>query len=356
MLKDSWKDKINGESIVDAEDINEIAHSIINLEKSGGVSVEIVQETGESESAVMSQKATTDALAGKVDRTEQALKVYGTKGVGPDGNIIHEPYDVDIAAMKAGTILQASAPTNSSFDRKVPTATFAICDPQKPYQPATKQYVDDGLAGKLNALPVTSGYWAYATTPKDSNTRLWLSGNANSSGNIPWYVLPQNSNTEDGGATINVTTPVYPLNAANKQFVEDAIDKATANIREAAVGTLYITQQVHNMNEKAPIPTGALPYAYLEHVDEWCMVGSRDGDGSPTMVGRAKVMEIRQVNDTTSELATMPPTIGQYFKLEDGATHLYLVLGDVEFFDPNNIYYNEFFVTTSVLYQVKVGG
>lgn len=32
MIKDKWQDKINGESVVDAGDINDIAHSVIDLE------------------------------------------------------------------------------------------------------------------------------------------------------------------------------------------------------------------------------------------------------------------------------------------------------------------------------------
>ena len=81
----------------------------------------------------------------------------------------------------------------------------------------------DALGGKVDVLPVTSGYWAYVTNGNNPNTRLLLSGNANSSGNIPFYVLPENSNTADKGATINVTTPAYDNNAANKKFVEDGL-------------------------------------------------------------------------------------------------------------------------------------
>lgn len=35
-LKDSWNDKVNGEDIVDAEDINSIARAVIDLEENGG--------------------------------------------------------------------------------------------------------------------------------------------------------------------------------------------------------------------------------------------------------------------------------------------------------------------------------
>lgn len=36
-LKDLWKDKVNGEDIVDAADINNIAHAVIQLEDEGRV-------------------------------------------------------------------------------------------------------------------------------------------------------------------------------------------------------------------------------------------------------------------------------------------------------------------------------
>lgn len=60
-LKDTWINRTNGVNYVDAEDINNVAKAVIELEKKNdqlGIST-VVQTTGDSETAVMSQKATT---------------------------------------------------------------------------------------------------------------------------------------------------------------------------------------------------------------------------------------------------------------------------------------------------------
>lgn len=93
-LKFEWRDKQDGVDDILSEDINSIAHAVIESEEkienlfekiSGGGSVEIVQETGESTEAVMSQKATTDALDGKLDKvteTHWGPRIYGVNADG----------------------------------------------------------------------------------------------------------------------------------------------------------------------------------------------------------------------------------------------------------------------------------
>lgn len=69
-LKDTWVDKVDGVDMNSAEDINMVAQAVIEIEKNGtetAPSVEIVQETGDSKTAVMSQKAVTDSLKFKWD-------------------------------------------------------------------------------------------------------------------------------------------------------------------------------------------------------------------------------------------------------------------------------------------------
>lgn len=62
-LKDTWVDKVDGVDMNSAEDINMVAQAVIEIEKNGtetAPSVEIVQTIGNSETAVMSQKSTTE--------------------------------------------------------------------------------------------------------------------------------------------------------------------------------------------------------------------------------------------------------------------------------------------------------
>jgi hypothetical protein len=62
-LKEKWEDKIDGESDVLAEDINDVAHAVIELEeKDVSLSDFIVQNRGDSEDKVMSQKAVMRGL------------------------------------------------------------------------------------------------------------------------------------------------------------------------------------------------------------------------------------------------------------------------------------------------------
>lgn len=61
-LKDTWVDKVDDVDIIRAEDINQVARAVIELESKKNESVNIVQEIGDSETNVMSQKATTENI------------------------------------------------------------------------------------------------------------------------------------------------------------------------------------------------------------------------------------------------------------------------------------------------------
>ena len=75
-LKDNWIDRQNGVDDVDSEDINKVARAVIEAEKRLDDVDEnkidknsIVQEPGNSTTAVMSQKATTDELINKLPKS-----------------------------------------------------------------------------------------------------------------------------------------------------------------------------------------------------------------------------------------------------------------------------------------------
>lgn len=83
-LKDTWVDKVNEVDDVDADDINNVAKAVIELEKKSD-KLEIptvVQNTGNSEMTVMSQKAVSDEL-NAVRVAEKSVIETGTNVFNP---------------------------------------------------------------------------------------------------------------------------------------------------------------------------------------------------------------------------------------------------------------------------------
>lgn len=77
-LKDTWVEKKDGVDINSADDINQVARAVIDLENKPdpAAKIDIVQETGDSTVSVMSQKATTieiDALKTDITDLKDAL-------------------------------------------------------------------------------------------------------------------------------------------------------------------------------------------------------------------------------------------------------------------------------------------
>lgn len=80
-LKDIWNDLINGESDIDAEDINNVAHAVIALEENSGYTKTEADENFATKEEVGNINEALDEtvaeLSGKVDKTE--LDAYATK-------------------------------------------------------------------------------------------------------------------------------------------------------------------------------------------------------------------------------------------------------------------------------------
>lgn len=322
MLKDSWKDKINGESIVDAEDINEIAHSIINLEKSGGASVEVVQETGESESAVMSQKAVTDALAGKADKITKPWQAYTTDG---NGNTVAkqlaaEPSAGGVVLYNEGGILKTNAPVEDN-------------------DATSKQYVDDGLAVKLDskAQSLTGIRFYGIEGRKDVTKRGTTSPHA---GDIPLYATNGVLYTNDP----TLATSSAKENACANVGYVDAVKRDVKMLQDAALGVLYTFEDISFAN--APniyIPNGVLPTAYIEKVGEVKGVISETGE----QVGTTPIISIDVRDSNGATLLSVYPVEGQFFDMPEGAASVWLKFKEIG----GDIHRSD----TSIKIQVKVG-
>lgn len=163
----------------------------------------VVQGTGESAEAVMSQKAVTDVLGGKVDKITVKNKVYGTD---KDGNQIG--YDVNSNVV-------ADAIPRRTWDGNI----YVPATPSDTeYSATSKKYVDDKLASKVDKI-TASGYRVYAS---DSGTfkQYQLAPNGNS-GTVAWYSLPANSGTgTEPTGTLSGCTPTNKWHFTNKKYVD----------------------------------------------------------------------------------------------------------------------------------------
>lgn len=136
-----------------------------------GTLIDVVQETGESESVVMSQKATTDALAEKVtvQRFAQGKnRMYCARANNPSSyyEMDSKPY---IDCIPVYTDIESEITPHTS---KWGQATIIVVDPKYPYQSANKRYVDAKTIaleqGIYNALGVT--YTIYEDTSAEPAT------------------------------------------------------------------------------------------------------------------------------------------------------------------------------------------
>ena len=88
MLKDTWKDKINGVDAINANDINGIAKAVIDIEKNGvgnGGKIVIDSEMSDtSENAVQNKviKGYVDSKIGDIDAALDELHNYAQSLIG----------------------------------------------------------------------------------------------------------------------------------------------------------------------------------------------------------------------------------------------------------------------------------
>lgn len=142
--------------------------------------------------------------------------------------------------------------------------------------------VNEGLAGKVDSIIIPQNdpnYYAYAVN-KNGASHVLLSGVSNSNGTVPQYGRVENSNYKDKGGTINVTTPVYDYNAANKKYVDEGlaqlekhVDDSVSNLEEV-LGAEYKIGNEAFSGMPITLPEGHLPYAYLNKLSDFQICGT----------------------------------------------------------------------------------
>lgn len=247
----------------------------------------IVQTTGDSETAVMSQKATTDAIAGKTDRITEEWKVYTT---GSGGALVGRTY-TDVGTV--GALAQYGDDSDRGDTNK--GGFLNTASPTKLYHCANKMYVDEGLAGKFNKPSTLKAWSLLGIGNYDAETGEYApqvytrdplgTGNAyvatfsSASNEAIWVNKDAYCNYTLGGAD-----PIYPRQYATKRYVDDAdnalkmrlnkAEKDLTNVKAAAEGKLYRDEIVESVDTHNDIPSDALPYAMIEEMG--CMMYTRN--------------------------------------------------------------------------------
>lgn len=218
--------------------------------------VDIAQETGDSTEAVMSQKATTDALAGKVDKVDAKRIVYGTGNNG-------EPVQRYISQTPS-----TNAVPQYSSDGRLQTNA-----PAEDLDVANMEFVKDRVAKKVNAQFFFGGKnRLYCARPNDPNSYREIDSK-------PWLdCIPVYTDVESniapsasvyGQATIVVVDPKHPYQAANKRYVEGKVDPIKEDVellKDLSAGVLYDIETVESTDNPVTVPSNALPAATIDKI------------------------------------------------------------------------------------------
>lgn len=158
----------------------------------GGESVKVVQETGDSTTAVMSQKASTESFMPKPENTSSEEKV---PLIQQGGNVVTR--SVSSAALNYRVVIRDD----------YANAKFGI--PQHEQHAVPFGYANEHYAPKLTPGAGSGNMLYQANT--DGTTSLVVQG----AGAYNWSVV-----TRDGNACSQFGTPTQPKHAATKEFVE----------------------------------------------------------------------------------------------------------------------------------------
>lgn len=277
---------------------------------------------------------------GFVKKTNTAWRVYGTgEGAAPREYSLtskaRKTYLAEYADVTGGT---------EAFDGYLVT-----CDPENPYHAANKEYVDKGLDGKLDANTIRS-YSVYATGAAGVQTMRYLACNGTSDMAIPYYANANNETQFPDDVnpmyTFGVCDPLKPIQAANKRYVDnkiDEMDKSLANLREAAIGTLYNTYE-YAQDSYGPIdvPYNALPYIYVESLGE-AIFYNENGE-------EIGIYYTEALTDDAGEVIIQRPYVPCFVQLPAGSGIRLAVNSD-----PPEATTHTVFRNMKIIFQLKVG-
>lgn len=173
---------------------------------------ELVQETGDREDAVMSQKAAAIAFVPKVEKSEGDW-VYIIKG-----------------GVQGVMQLQYGSPTAYSLAARIEGGALRVGTPKTDADATTKKYVDDGLVKKLDIVntPDTANR-VYGINTEGANKLFPLTASSPQA----WAIPIRN---DDGQFAVG--TPTADNHAANKNYVDLSISEALGGSGSGNV-TLY---------------------------------------------------------------------------------------------------------------------
>lgn len=173
--------------------------------------VDIAQETGESTEAVMSQKATTDALGGKVDKVSKVSGVYVYTTEANGQQTVRQSTNTPKAYVVPMTDANGNIKTNA---------------PVEDLDVANKKYVDDVAIGKVDKDLTGKGrHRVYGVNGDTGAQKLYNVGHYNKHAEIPVYADAKQGEVgkQDYGATFAVAMPLNPYQAAPKKYVDDGL-------------------------------------------------------------------------------------------------------------------------------------
>lgn len=233
---------------------------------------------GNSTDKAVSQNAVKFALGGKLDALENGDRntpwLYGNDWDGTYKLFKTSPHG------KGGQIVLYGDPTKTAASE--PAGTIGVHMPEKPYQAAPRQYVDDGLEGKLNKNSTTgSNTRVYGITAKGEQVLVNLF-TKNKQGYVPLYGTKDGvSGDSDEGGVLVTGMPEKPYHSAPKQYVDREIDKVYAEVdflKDVAFGTLYNARSVESKINPVTVPSNALPAASIDKI------GTGISQGIPNLI------------------------------------------------------------------------
>ena len=301
--------------------------------------VDIAQETGESTEAVMSQKATTDALGGKVDKVNKAgVNVYTTT----DGGSL--PVS---ATNRKGYVATWGGDTSGETGGD---GYMSTADPINPYHAANKKWAEENFVPIHTSYP-SKIYGTGGSVGKVTQRIYSMSPIGTTTGDILNFLTATSTSfdNKEPTCTIGVCDPIKPIQVVNLR----TLDRVKRDLQQGVYNTLgvqYITVEDTSTSDFSSIPEGAMPFAYFESLGDIVVYG-HDGE---VIASTAEVMDIVIIGEGGNQANLDPNSVPTLFEIPNGCTTIMLSLRIPE--SASGLMSHFEIKGKKIIYQVKVGG
>lgn len=311
--------------------------------------VDIAQETGESTESVMSQKAVTDALGGKLD----ALTNGDRNTTWLYGNSWDGKYGLFKASMHGSSQQIVMYGTSDATAKGEVKGTIGVAVPAHPYQAANKKYVDEAVEGRVpitentNKIYGTRGVDETGKTVQSFYSRAVV-GTTNGDV-VTWGTASTPTfDTSIPVCTIGVCDPIKPIQAVNLRTMEREIAPISDDVdylKRTAYGTLYDLYTAESTDNPVTVPSNALTAATIDKIGTGILQGIKNliygvsegwGDGQVEVIG-SNTIRLNGICSSTGIEASLSASLkeGQpyYFRVSivsgnyvksDGTSYLYV--------------------------------